>query len=91
MMRIATVVVAGLGALSLAACESRADKAAEARSDAVKANANVTATQMENQADAAKDAGDKATAKALDEKADATREKADTRADAIEKQASKKD
>jgi hypothetical protein len=91
MMRIATLAVAALGALSLAACESKADKTAEAKSDAIQADANVAATQMENQADAAKAAGDTATSAALDEKADATREAADAKGDAIEKQAGKKD
>jgi hypothetical protein len=90
MMRIATIALAGLGALSLAACQNKAEKAADARADAVKAEANVPATQMENQADTAKDAGDKATAAALDQQADQTRKAADEKADAIKEQADKK-
>ena len=90
-MRMGSAAIAVLGALSLAACESKADKAAEAQSDAVKADANVTATNLENQADAAKDAGDKSEAKALDAQADATKDAAEVKGDAIEKAAGKKD
>ena len=90
MMRIATIALAGLGAVSLMACQNKAEKAADAEAAAVKADANVPATQMENQADTAKDAGDKATAEALDQKADQTREAADKKADAIKDQAEKK-
>ena len=57
-MRIAIMAVAALGALSLAACQNKAEKAADATADAVKADANVAATQVENQADATKAAGE---------------------------------
>lgn len=91
-MRFAIIAVAALGALSLAACESKADKTAEAQSDAVKAEANVAATQMENQADAAKEAGaPDATTDAMKDQADATKDAADAKGDAIEAAAGKKD
>lgn len=88
-MRIAPLTVAGLAALALAACENRADKAAEAQADAVKAEANVAATNLENRAEAAEDAGDKAMAQSMEKQAEATREAADVKADAIERQAGK--
>ncbi len=56
-MRIATTLIAGLGALSLAACESPQDKAAEAKADSLEAQAAATPneaqeTQLNAQADA---------------------------------------
>lgn len=56
-MRIATLLVAGLGALSLAACESKQDKAAEATADSLEAQAAATPneaaeTQLNAKADA---------------------------------------
>lgn len=56
-MRTLTLAVAALGALSLAACESKADKAAEAKADALEAQAAATPneakeTQLNAQADA---------------------------------------
>lgn len=91
-MRFAIMAVAALGALSLAACESKADKTAEATADAVKADANVTATNIDNQADAAKDAGAApSTVDAMHDQADQVKKDADAKGDAIEKQAGKKD
>lgn len=90
-MRIAIIALATLGALSLAACESKADKTAEAQSDAIKAEANVAATQMENKADTMESAGaPNATTDAMDNKADAMKDAADAKGDAIEKEAGKK-
>ncbi|MDZ4373505.1 MAG: hypothetical protein U1C74_19065 [Phenylobacterium sp.] len=56
-MRIATILVAALGAISLSACESNADKAAEAQADNLEAQAAATPneaveTQLNAQADA---------------------------------------
>ena len=91
-MRFALIALAAVGALSLAACESKADKTAEAQSDAIKADANVAATQMENQADAAAVAGaPDATTDAMKDQADAVQDAADAKGDAIEKAAGKKD
>lgn len=91
-MRFALIALAAVGALSLAACESKADKTAEAQSDAVKADANLAATQMENQADAAAAAGvPAATTDAMNDQADAVKDAADAKGDAIEKAAGKKD
>lgn len=56
-MRIATLIVAGLGAISLAACESSADKAAEAKADSLEAQAAATPNEsMETQLNAQADA-----------------------------------
>jgi len=56
-MRIAIAAVAALGALSLAACESSADKAAEQKADALEAQAAATPNEaQENQLNAAADA-----------------------------------
>ena len=41
-MRIAITLVAALGAISLAACESKSDKAAEATADSLEAQAAAT-------------------------------------------------
>ena len=91
-MRFALIALAAVGALSLAACESKADKTAEAQSDAIKADANVAATQMENQADTAAAAGaPDATTDAMKDQADAVKDAADAKGDAIEKAAGKKD
>jgi hypothetical protein len=56
-MRIATIAIAALGALSLAACESSADKAAEAKADSLESQAaaaptEAQETQLNAQADA---------------------------------------
>lgn len=56
-MRTATILVAALGALSLAACESPQDKAAEATADKLESQAaatpsETTETQLNAKADA---------------------------------------
>jgi hypothetical protein len=56
-MRIAIAAMAALGALSLAACESQADKVAEKKADALEAQAAATPneaqeTQLNAKADA---------------------------------------
>ena len=56
-MRIAVTLVAALGALSLAACESKQDKAAEATADKLESQAAATPneaqeTQLNAKADA---------------------------------------
>ncbi|MBL8773805.1 MAG: hypothetical protein JNK30_20635 [Phenylobacterium sp.] len=56
-MRIAIAAVAALGALSLAACESSADKAAEQKADSLEAQAAATPNEAkETQLNAAADA-----------------------------------
>jgi outer membrane biogenesis lipoprotein LolB len=49
-MRIATLTVAGLAALSLAACESKADKAAEVKADALEQQAAATPNEAQETA-----------------------------------------
>lgn len=49
-MRFTTVIVAALGALSLAACESQADKTAETKADALEAQAAATPNEAEEKA-----------------------------------------
>jgi hypothetical protein len=56
-MRLTTIALTGLAALSLAACESKADKAAEKQADALEAQAAATPneakeTQLNAKADA---------------------------------------
>ena len=56
-MRLATTLLAALGALSLAACESKQDKAAEATADKLESQAAATPsesaeTQLNAKADA---------------------------------------
>lgn len=46
-MRIAIAAVAALGALSLAACESQADKAAEQKADALESQAAAAPTEAQ--------------------------------------------
>ena len=90
-MRIAIIALAAISALSLAACESKADKTAEAQSDAIKADANVAATQLENKADSMENAGaPEATTDAMDKKADNMKDAADAKGDAMEKEAGKR-
>ena len=55
-MRILIVAAAALGALSLAACESKTDKAAEAKADSLEAQAAATPNEAkETQLNAAAD------------------------------------
>ena len=49
-MRIATTLVVALGALSLAACESKQDKAAEAKADALEQQAASTPNEAQEKA-----------------------------------------
>ena len=49
-MRLIITAAAGLAALSLAACESKADKAAEKQADAVEAATETHADAIEKQA-----------------------------------------
>jgi len=86
-MRIVTIAVAAVGALTLAACGSPAEKAAEKQADAVEQQGEATADSLEKQADAQKDVGNQAAGEALDQKADAVEESADKTADAIEQKA----
>lgn len=88
-MRIGHAALAVAAALSLAACESQADKAAEQKADAVEAQAERAADALEAQADAMDRAGDVAAAGALERKADEIEEAGDREADAIERQAGK--
>ncbi|NEX91270.1 hypothetical protein G3573_00660 [Caulobacter sp. 17J65-9] len=93
-MRIGHVMLAGVAAFALTACESKADKVAEHQSNAVEAQSEATAQSMEAQAAAAKSTGTAAgaeTAKTLEEKADVTREAGKEKANAIEQEAGKKD
>lgn len=93
-MRILFAIAASAAALTLAACESPADKAAENKADAIDATAEVKADALENKADAvdATDAaGSEAKSDALENQADAVRDAADTKGDAIEAEAGKKD
>jgi len=87
-MRTVIVAVAALGALSLAACESPADKAAEQQADAVEATGEAKADALESQAAATPN---EAVETQLNKQADAVEESADAKADAIEQQAGKKD
>ena len=87
-MRIAFLIAAGAAALSLAACESKADKVAENKSDAIKAASDSQANMIEAQAAAT---NNEATEDALKNKADAVRDAGDAKADAVEQAAGKKD
>ncbi len=49
-MRIHIVAAAGLAALSLAACESKADKAAEVKADALESQAAATPNEAKEKA-----------------------------------------
>lgn len=90
-MRFGIAILAAAGALSLAACESPADKAAEQKADAVEAQTEQKADAIENRADAAETAGNEAAADALENKADAVEKQGMEKADRIEQQAGKKD
>jgi hypothetical protein len=83
-MRIVIAAAAALGALSLAACGSPAEKAAEKQADQIEATGEAKADQLENAADAAPT---EAKEDALDAKADATEKQADKAADAVEQKA----
>ncbi len=76
-MRIATILIAGLGALSLAACESKQDKAAEATADSLESQAAATPNE--------------AAETQLNKAADATEQAHDAAADKVEQDAGKKD
>ena len=90
-MRISYLALAAAAAISLTACESPADNAAEQQADAIEANAEQQADAIENQADAAETAGNEAKADALEEKADAVEEAGNEKADAVEQSAGTKD
>jgi hypothetical protein len=78
--------VAGLG-LSLSACDSKAENAAEDQAAVVRASSDAVADQIDATADAASGAA----ADALENKADAVRAAGDNKADAMEDQADKMD
>lgn len=84
-MRIAIIAVAALGALSLTAC-NKTEQAVDAKADATEAVANVEATNLENQADATKAAGEAQT-DALTQDAAATNNIAGAEAKVLEEQA----
>lgn len=90
-MRFGYAALITAAALSLAACDSQADKAAEQKADAIENTAEQKADAMENQADAAESAGNEAAADAMEQKADATEKAGDAQADAVEQAAGKKD
>lgn len=90
-MRPHYALFAAVAALSLAACESQADKTAEKQSDAIEAAAENKADAIENQADVAETAGNEAAADAMDNQAEAVREAGEAKADAVEQAAGKKD
>ena len=69
-------------AFALAACEP-ADPVAEEQAELVEQEADVTAAQLEEQADAAYDQGMEEQGDALNEEADAVEEQADAQADEI--------
>ncbi len=78
--------------LTLSACDSQAENAQEAGAQDVREAGEATADSMENQADAARDAGaGEVKADAMENKADAVREGADAKADAMEDNADKRD
>jgi hypothetical protein len=49
-MRFVIIAAAGLAALSLAACESKADKAAEAKADSLESQAAATPNEAQEKA-----------------------------------------
>ena len=49
-MRMAMIIVAGLSAMTLAACESKADKAAEVKADSLEAQAAATPNEAKEKA-----------------------------------------
>ncbi|MFZ5683469.1 MAG: hypothetical protein ACOY9C_02415 [Pseudomonadota bacterium] len=57
-MRFGIAILAAAGALSLAACNSPADKAAEQKADAVEAQTEQKADALENKADAVERRGE---------------------------------
>ena len=77
-----------LGALSLSACESQADKVAEKQADAIEATGEAKADALERQAAATPN---EAVEKQLNDKADAVEKQADAVADKVEQDAGKKD
>ena len=76
-MRFAIAAVATLGALSLAACESKADKVAEKQADTIEAAGEAKADALESQAAATPN--------------EAVEKHADAVADKVEQDAGKKD
>ncbi|MBX3479976.1 MAG: hypothetical protein KF842_06225 [Caulobacter sp.] len=89
-MRILITAAAAFGALSLAACGSPAEKAADQKADAIEAQGEQTADSLEKQADVAKDTAEaqgQAQADALNEKADQVEKSADAKADAVRENA----
>ncbi len=93
-MRMLIVIAASAAALSLAACNSPADKQAEAQSDAIVDTADAKADAIEHRADAVEAADTpaaEAKADSMDAQADAVRDTADAKADAVEQAAGKKD
>ena len=49
-MRMGMIIVAGLSAMTLAACESKADKAAEVKADSLEAQAAATPNEAKEKA-----------------------------------------
>lgn len=49
-MRIGMIIIAGLSAMTLAACESKADKAAEMKADSLEAQAAATPNEAKEKA-----------------------------------------
>ena len=49
-MRMGMIIVAGLSAMTLAACESKADKAAEVKADSLEAQAAATPNEAKDKA-----------------------------------------
>jgi hypothetical protein len=88
MLKIALPFAALAAVLSLSACESPADKAAEQKADAIENQGEAQADALERQAAAT---SNEAAETALNNKADAVENAADARADAIEQAAGKKD
>jgi hypothetical protein len=94
-----SLIVAAAAALTLAACDSATDKAAEQQADAIENQGEAAADRMETQADrveenaAATPAGQQAAdaqANALEQKADAVEQRTDAAADKVEQDAGKR-
>jgi hypothetical protein len=83
-MRRAIPILAVVAGLGLAGCESRQQKVADDREDAIEAAAEQKSDALEKQADAAEAAGDEAREDALEKQADAVEAEGERQGDAVE-------